>query len=193
MMSNLEHLTFNFLIYDAVDYHNILQRHTFPRLISCELDVPGRFLKTIHDYDLLASFWARHQTLTHVYCNDLIRATRPSSRISIPNLQYLEASAGLAPFVDSRRLREVRLVWYPWQTSLVEQVVVGLKLMTSEDIPFVASHDFFALDACHAILESISRNLPRTRVLRMRRIGQYNELQPLDGVSFRLITMYSVN
>ncbi|KAJ6566854.1 hypothetical protein B0H19DRAFT_1138736 [Mycena capillaripes] len=188
LMSNLEHLTFNFLMIDAVDYHNILQRHTFPRLISCELDVPGRFMKSTHDYDLLAAFWERHQTLTHLYCQDLMQATGPSQPISMLNLEYLEASPVLAPLLVCRRLREVRLVWYPWQTSLIEHVLVGLKSMTGSHIPFVASFDFFGLDACEAILDSTARNIPQTHILRMRRIGQYNELEALDNEFISRIT-----
>ncbi|KAJ6491930.1 hypothetical protein C8R45DRAFT_989952 [Mycena sanguinolenta] len=189
-MSNLEHLTFNYHIVDAVDYHNILVRHTFPRLTSCELDVPGRFNKTTYDYDLLASFWARHPTLTRVFCPDVMRILRPSLRISMPNLRYLEASPNLVPLLDSYALREIHAVWYPWQASAsnIEVVMLAMQSMTTNDIPFVASHDFFNLDACCAIVDSTSRNLPQTRVLRMRRIGQYNELQPLDNDMISPIT-----
>ncbi|KAJ7257214.1 hypothetical protein B0H12DRAFT_1111479 [Mycena haematopus] len=191
-MSNLEHLTFNHHIVDAVDYHNILERHTFPRLTSCEMDVPGRFNKTTHDYDLLASFWARHPTLTHIFCPDLMRALRPSFRILLPNLQYLEASPNLAPLVDSWALREIRAVWYPWQASPpnIESIMLSVQSMTSGDIPFIASHDFFGTDTCCVIVDYVSQNLPQTRVLRMRRIGQYNELQPLDNVMLSRITEY---
>ncbi|KAF7358925.1 hypothetical protein MSAN_01232900 [Mycena sanguinolenta] len=191
-MLNLEHLTFNYHIVDAVDYHNILERHTFPCLTSCELDVPGRFNKTIHDYDLLASFWARHPTLTRVFCPDFMRVLRPSLRISMPNLRYLEASPNLVPLLDSCALREIHAVWYPWQASAshIETVMLAMQSMTTNDIPFVASHDFFNLDACCAIVDSVSRNLPSTRVLRMRRIGQYNELQPLDNTMISPVTEY---
>jgi hypothetical protein len=184
-MANLEHLTFNHRLVDPVDYHNLLQRHTFPRLTSCEMDVLGRFDKTTHDYNLLAAFWNRHRTLTRVFCPDLMRASRPSLRITMPNLEYLETSPILVPLLDvaARRLREVRMVWYPWQAALVEQVMRAIQAMTEVEIPFVASQDFFGLETCYALVDAISRNLPQTRMLRMRRIGQYNELQALDGVS----------
>ncbi|KAF7354034.1 hypothetical protein MVEN_01090300 [Mycena venus] len=108
----------------------------------------------------------------------------------MPNLQYLEASPILVPLIDAYQLREVRLVWYPWQISYVEQTILAIKSMTHNDIPFIASHDFFGLDACFNIVESVSRHLPHTRILRMRRIGQYNELQPLDNALISPITEY---
>ncbi|KAJ7824233.1 hypothetical protein B0H14DRAFT_2824307 [Mycena olivaceomarginata] len=191
-MANLEHLTFNHRLVEPVDYHNLLQRHTFPRLTSCEMDVLGRFDKTTHDYNLLAAFWNRHRTLARVFCPDLMRASRPSLRIAMPNLEYLETSPILVPLLDvaSRRLREVRMVWYPWQAALVEQVMRAIQAMTEIENPFVASQDFFGLETCYALVDAISRNLPQTRMLRMRRIGQYNELQALDGNMLAGITEY---
>ncbi|KAJ7460007.1 hypothetical protein B0H11DRAFT_2286195 [Mycena galericulata] len=127
--------------------------------------------------DPVVSFLIRHPALTSVHLKTL-HGPRTPRRILLSNLQQFHGPVFLIPQIAATNLSEVELTWYPGnQHHDVEPTFVALRSMTCNDIPFACSiyynpsSDLQFID----IVDSISRNLPQTQLLRIR----------LRGIRFR--------
>ncbi|KAJ7100517.1 hypothetical protein C8R44DRAFT_353368 [Mycena epipterygia] len=175
LMQKLEHLSINPVVWygpegPSHDYRPVILQSTFSGLLSCVIPMIEGFVVDLEDphIDLLGSFLSRHPKLTRIHVRgQLLRA--PSARISLENLQYYRGPGILLPSLDvGIGLREARIEWSSSEIDDLENIIVSLNSLTRHDIPFT-----FCTEDCDddvdalQIMDSISRNIPHTKTLRL--------------------------
>ncbi|KAJ7490811.1 hypothetical protein FB451DRAFT_1552416 [Mycena latifolia] len=151
---------------------------TFPQLSRCNMKGGGEW--SSKEKDDLVVFLLRHPALTTLY----IPAIYPTltTRLPLGRLQELKCPAALVPFIVAHNLHEARLDWYDCEGDVpcdVEKTIIALRSMTRTDVPFVCSIDVYTLQFTE-IVDSISRNLPHTKTLRLKlNLPFFNPQDPL--------------
>ncbi|KAJ7100513.1 hypothetical protein C8R44DRAFT_859384, partial [Mycena epipterygia] len=166
-MRRLEHLSMYPVVWDKDhDYRPTLLQYTFPGLLSCV--VAMSFMEDDPYTDLLGSFLSRHLELIRLrVVGDLVRA--PSTRISLGNLQYYQGPAVLLISLDvGIGLREAQIHWSSNEIDDLENIILALKSLTRNDIPFTCCNEYWDDDVdAPQIMDLISRNIPYTKTLRL--------------------------
>ncbi|KAJ7490795.1 hypothetical protein FB451DRAFT_1221088 [Mycena latifolia] len=141
---------------------------TFPQLSRCNMGTGGGDWSS-KDKDNLVSFLLRHPALETLYIPE-VWPSMPKTRLPLGRLQQLECPAAFVPFIIAHNLHKARLDWYDCEGDVpcdVEKTIIALKSMTCTNVPFVYSIDVYTLQFAE-IVDSISRNLPHTKTLRLK-------------------------
>ncbi|KAJ7610146.1 hypothetical protein FB45DRAFT_942827 [Roridomyces roridus] len=147
---------------------------SFPQLKICHMNF--EFYEE-QGTRLMYSFLKRHPTLRHfsMSANEnegYFEQRLASTRIAMPNLRILRGPASLLRAITSNDLRAVNLAL---SESDLEATISALGAMTQAAMPFIL--------CCHGsencftqTVDSVSRHLPQTRSLRIRRDGSLSAM-----------------
>ncbi|KAJ7687651.1 hypothetical protein B0H17DRAFT_1203541 [Mycena rosella] len=166
----LEALSISYMLLTATDLENLF-RWTFPHLVRCSL---GMHTASSHWSDTeqrhtFASFLIRHPGLENLYIQLGPHSLERSSgvvRIPLLRLQQLRCPSRILSSIVAPGIKQVELYWDDSGLDEVDTIVLALKAMIPSDVPFICSNE-----ACDknlpAVVDSLSRNLPHTRTLRL--------------------------
>ncbi|KAJ7736027.1 hypothetical protein DFH07DRAFT_986968 [Mycena maculata] len=162
----LEHLVIAIALFKEEHRRAFLQ-WSFPCLVNCSMTLTTSGATA----PLLSSFLLRHPALASF--SSSLSNLKFDAPLPIPlsNLRGLHAPVTLVPWIMTRDLREVKLSW--GSKSLghdVEKTILALKSMIPAETPFICSNDYCE-DYFTAVVDSVSRHLPHTRTLDIRRNG----------------------
>lgn len=161
-LAHLENLSITLDLYEEEHHHAFLQ-WSFPRLVSCHMALTA----TTRTETLLLSFMLRHPTLVS-FSSPLRLNLDVQVPIPLLSLRRFRGPASLTTPIVGRDLAEVKLSWATRECRQpVEKIILGLKSLTSGEIPFVCSHDYCD-DYFTEVLESLSRNISYIKTLEMR-------------------------
>ncbi|KAJ7759601.1 hypothetical protein B0H16DRAFT_1884961 [Mycena metata] len=160
-LPSLEHLSLLPRLLSHEDRNTFLLQCTFPRLVTCRFGVRDAWV------DALASFLINHPLLTSLRLPGT-PGCPPSLSIPLSNLQHFQGPASFVPQIDTNHLKSVNLFWWGSdQESEAEPIFVALQSMTRHNIP-LECRIFWAQDWLPQIVESVSRNLPQVKLLRLQ-------------------------
>ncbi|KAJ7084641.1 hypothetical protein B0H15DRAFT_848419 [Mycena belliarum] len=154
-------------------YRFTLLELSFPRLLVVDIGPPdsNRDLESSPVLDRVASFLARHPTLTRVRVSarGLRHPPSLSVRIPLPNLQYFDGTSALVSSLIVRGLRGAAISWDPCDKPAIEidKIIRTLSLLTTPEIPFFSSHDYRPGFAKY-IVAAVSKHIPHTRTFHLR-------------------------
>ncbi|KAJ6566981.1 hypothetical protein B0H19DRAFT_716403 [Mycena capillaripes] len=162
---------------------------TFPNLASC----------TLYSEEETYIFFNRHPGLKSVWIVStwalFVRwVSSPSTQITLPNLERIRASPRILPSIITAGLKDVRLEWDdadvdpPEAGDPPEPLFIALRARICSSVPFTCSNACVPAE-CVAIIDSISRNIPRARTLQFEVYEEYEF--PHDETVTQLIKTFS--
>ncbi|KAJ7736028.1 hypothetical protein DFH07DRAFT_843167 [Mycena maculata] len=150
------------------DHLHMFRQWSFPRLVQCHV-VLSSYTPSMHS-PIICSFLSGHPGLTSFATPLGIKVVFPFP-ISLPNLRKFCGPASLISswlFLVVQDMTEVKLNWDVLELHYdVEKIIISLKTMTNEKIPFIYSNNYVCTAQFTEIMGSLSRNIPYARTVRM--------------------------